>query len=397
MNMVPALDQGKGVGGSLQPGEADLGILVSSVTLRRALAQQPMFECLPLYAEAAREAGLRVIFFSPEDVLGQGECVAAYDWDEGKGAFLKGLYRIPPVIHNRLLLDRREKADPLFPFRRPGVFLFNGVTRFDKWEVHQCLTADPLASPYLPITAPLQDEKQVKRWLQRFATLYLKPRSGSLGLGVIRLRQVGERIELTCTKQGGVQIKGLPLHQFEIIGRQLARRPYLVQEGIRLLHIGGRPMDIRVSVQRGANGEWNLSGMVARLGQKGAHVTNLAAGGQPLPLEKVLLPLFGRAGAQQIVDELQKAAIRIARPLTDLDPHIADLGLDLAVTRDGVVKCIEVNGRDLRITYRDSQELQMWRKTFQNPVFYAAYLLQNRRSDNAADRLWSDVEHVRGD
>lgn len=56
-----------------------------------------------------------------------------------------------------------------------------------------------------------------------------------------------------------------------------ARRRYLIQQGISLARIGGRPIDYRVKVVK--NGDvWEFRSMVGRLARPGLFVTNLCKG-----------------------------------------------------------------------------------------------------------------------
>jgi len=77
---------------------------------------------------------------------------------------------------------------------------------------------------------------------------------------------------------------------------------------------------------------------------------------------------------------MRDVAIRVAAQLEKHDPTCADLGLDLAVDEDGHIWFIEVNGRDLRITFRHAGELNTWHNSFRRPMEYAAFLKKKQKS-----------------
>src|SRR5690606_197822 len=73
---------------------------------------------------------------------------------------------------------------------------------------------------------------------------------------------------------------------FDKLANALARiqkgRPYLIQRGIELARISGRPIDYRVKYVKQGNA-WVIRAMVGRLARHGLFVTNLCRGGSLLP------------------------------------------------------------------------------------------------------------------
>ena len=155
-------------------------------------------------------------------------------------------------------------------------------------------------------------------------------------------------------------------------------RPYLVQQGLDLLRLEKeRPVDIRVSVQKSGDGEWSISGMVAKVGTPKAVATNVAVGGCSRPIKSLL----SEAGFSPslILSSVEEVSLLTARTLGNRIPGLADLGLDIGVDRFGKVWLIEANGRDLRITFLQAGEREMWEQTFRRPMEYAGYLVREEK------------------
>lgn len=60
---------------------------------------------------------------------------------------------------------------------------------------------------------------------------------------------------------------------------------------IALATYKGRPYDLRVSVQRGTTGKWQVTGVVGKVAGAGRHVTNVAKG--KVRRTEVLLKIIG--------------------------------------------------------------------------------------------------------
>lgn len=361
--------------------KADMGVLLNHSQLVRALENRYGFEYLPYYAKAAEKADVTVIFFSEYSFLKKADFLYAFQWDPDAQTFRANLYSPPSVIHNRALLPKSKMNQIHSILNREETIVHNGLMRFDKYKVYQLLSSNPLTATYLPKTEELKSNEQIKKWLNQFETVYLKPRSGSLGMGVIRFRQLGRDVEISRTRKGHSCHERIPSDKISRIRYQVQQAPYIIQEGICLIKIEGKPIDFRISVQKGATGDWSISGIVAKMGTYDAHVTNLAAGGTAVAAREVLDTVYGYSKAKPLYKNLQEAALMIAHQLEGIGPNISDLGLDVTLTRDGMVKFIEANGRDLRITFRDADQIKMWKNTFQNPILYSAHLLKQQKNN----------------
>ena len=150
------------------------------------------------------------------------------------------------------------------------------------------------------------------------------------------------------------------------------KRGYLVQQGISLMTYKGNPADFRVSVQKDGLGKWKCTGVVGRVAKKGAVVTNLHCGGTSLKASELFQSWDWNEAEME--KKMSGLGIMIAKTLDQSLPHIADLGLDIALDEQQRPWLIEVNFRDLRITFRDAGEEGKWRATFATPIHYASFL-----------------------
>ncbi|WKL03643.1 hypothetical protein Q0F98_09335 [Paenibacillus amylolyticus] len=66
--------------------------------------------------------------------------------------------------------------------------------------------------------------------------------------------------------------------------RRIFRHAYLIEERIPLVRYEGRPVDLQVSVQRGSDGLWGITGMFAKAAPAHTFVTNIAQGSKVMKL-----------------------------------------------------------------------------------------------------------------
>ncbi|WP_458460372.1 YheC/YheD family protein, partial [Paenibacillus sp.] len=138
--------------------------------------------------------------------------------------------------------------------------------------------------------------------------------------------------------------------------------------------------DLRVSVQRGSDGLWGITGMFAKAAPAHTFVSNIAQGGKVMKLAEALG--LGESGFDlaRLEYRIGLVALRIAQNLAASLPHLADLGLDLGITRSGQIYFIECNGRDQRYGFRKAGMSEHWKATYSKPMAYGRLLLeQNSR------------------
>ena len=131
------------------------------------------------------------------------------------------------------------------------------------------------------------------------------------------------------------------------------------------------------------SGCWQYTGMVGKVAKKGAIVTNLHCGGQSLKAAE-LFQYWGWKGSE-MERKVAELGLQLAEALDKSIPHIADLGLDIALDEQQHPWFIEANFRDLRITFRYAGEMEKWTRTFAAPVHYAAYLNKQTSESDALE------------
>jgi hypothetical protein len=360
-----------------------VGILVDNKLHRKISSGAPDYENVDLYVKAGKKYGVIPCFFRIRDLrIGQSTVKAYVKRNHG---YVRMNVPAPSVIHNRAFISRKSQNRRLSSFLHNGRLLFNRRTRYGKLHIHRLLWKDADLRPHMPATVRAT-AATIQRMMNQFDSLIVKPNSSSVGLGIMRIDRTSAGWKLTYPiatvsvkqKWRSIEWKGKNLPP--ILRKRIRSTFYIVQQLLPLATFKGSPFDLRVSVQRTANGHWGMTGIVAKVAPKHTFVTNVAQGGRTYQLHTILKNEYAHLNMEEIEKRIYNLSMRIAFQLSKRLPHMADLGLDVAVTTDGYPMFIECNGRDQRYTFRDAGMLDVWRATYDNPIGYAKYLL-DKRSD----------------
>ncbi|WP_334075776.1 YheC/YheD family endospore coat-associated protein [Paenibacillus sp. A14] len=361
-------------------GQNHVGILLNSSMYRGIPRRKTGQESLSNYEEAARRYGLIPCFLRLGDMdLRQNKCIA-YVWN-GRD-YAKTVMPIPSVIHNRALYSEQIAFRKLAALSARGKIVFNTNNRYGKDVIHRILWNDPDLRPYLPETVTAS-AGSLQTMMRGYSDLILKPVRGSVGRGIMRLRDAGGVWEVlySSSKKAAFPQPSTRLKREDAAAwfrRQRLPVPYLIQERIPLAEVERRPVDLRVTVQRGLRGTWTVTGLFAKAAPPGSFVSNIARGGGAYPATELLPSVLPAHLVPAIINHVEALALAVARRLSSSLPLLGDLGMDIGITSKGHPYFIECNGRDQRYGFRKAGMEKTWKETYIQPVAFAGYLLEQR-------------------
>nr|WP_237691035.1 YheC/YheD family protein [Paenibacillus caui] len=338
-------------------------------------------ESLSLYEEAAALYDLKPCYLRLDDIDLHSGTSLVYR-REGE-RFRKAFIETPAVIHNRAIYKGPSANRKIRLLQEQGKLLYNFSNRYGKDEIHRLLGEHPLLSGCQPASLHASLEN-IERMMHRYNDLILKPVNSSVGRGIMRLRQdvQGWKLLYKAPRTKG-RFNEMRLGKKATLPRWLVRRlgrfPYLVQERLPLAEMEGRPLDVRVTVQRGLGGDWGITGIFAKVSAPGMFLSNIAQGGSAYPAEEVLGRVFPPNMASRALASCHALALSVARYLSGRLPLLADLGMDIGITDSGQAYFIECNGRDQRYGFRKAGMHPVWINTYRRPMAFARYLLQEHR------------------
>jgi glutathione synthase/RimK-type ligase-like ATP-grasp enzyme len=346
-----------------------VGILVNEKVLHQIRRGIPGSERFDLYNRAALGSNLVPVYISLERINLRTRTVSGYRYSGGTYRYVT--IPVPRVVYNRALPASRQMRAQLNGLNRIA-HVFNAKNRQSKYKIHRLLQRRFRA--HLPFTVPYS-RSNLRRMMARYRMLYIKPQNSSLGMGIMRLTRVpGQRWHVKLAHRSMTVPYAAAVNAVQ---NRVGRRAYLIQQGIPLARYQGRVYDIRVTVQRGGDGNWRVVGMLGRVADRGNHVTNLAQGGLVRRAESLLHHNFARP--HLITASIRRLSLGIANHLGRRLRNLADIGLDIGVDRSGKPYFIEMNCRALRKGYERAGMIGTLRQVYANPMRYAGRILRARR------------------
>ncbi|RGL37190.1 YheC/YheD family protein [Paenibacillus polymyxa] len=210
-----------------------------------------------------------------------------------------------------------------------------------KWLKTKALLHHPHTAVYIPETC-LYSEEQLRIMLRRHAFVFIKPVKGGGGVGVMRVAKEGNGY--TCTRMEQTYRFSHFRALVAGINKLRIQRPYLIQQGIQLASIQGRPVDYRVKVVKEGE-KWEFRAVVARHARPGLVITNLCKGGTLLKGTEALRMIYPQRLARRKRREIVELTQHCIPILERRFPGIGQLGFDYGLDWNGRVWILEVNTR----------------------------------------------------
>lgn len=213
-----------------------------------------------------------------------------------------------------------------------------------KLRVCKYLETEDKLKKYVPKTVRF-NRANLESMAEKYETLYIKPDVGSHGKGIYKLicGDYGYELKWTSGSKQRSRRYGRLSGVYERIAGK-SGRSLIIQQGIALDRLDGRPYDIRAMVQRKPGGRWVCTGFMAKVGKAGKIVTNYFQGGEIYTMRD-LCGALGLSGSERRrrIRKLSKTALRIAGALSERRAGMHEMGIDFAYDKDGRLWVLEVN------------------------------------------------------
>jgi hypothetical protein len=353
-----------------------IGILTSS-QLYREIAHGKKSQILSFFEEAGRLNNVIPCFLRLEDIKPGEPQTTAFVLNDNGEYILTNIAK-PSVIHNRGYQCSKAAKRRIERLQAEGICVYNEWNHYGKYNIHMLLVESDDIRPHLPETVVLNPDRLFEM-MGRHKELIIKPSIGTFGKRNMKATRMNDtEWALTYPQKNIWQEEIIPAEQLPLkIASLVTSGKYIVQERIPLAEYNENPFDLRVSVQRNKDGEWQVTGMVGKVAKPGSFMTNVAQGGTCLAFQDILKN-FPHLDDRQVVSDVERLSLMVAIHLGNKLANLADIGLDVGITNEGFPMFIECNARDLRLTFRHALLFETWKQTYITPISYGKYLLTLR-------------------
>lgn len=322
-------------------------ILIDPVDSPTVGSLRPLLPFMRAVTRYGQKKGMLVFVASPLGVQPQQELI--HGWHLRHQTWRAGKFPLPDVCYNRIssrTIEQAQETQAILQYLNHVCHFFNHQF-LNKWQVHQILDQAESLRHFLPETRLYETTADLKEMLHKYPILYLKPANGSLGRGIIRLIRQSDHILCQYATVSAIVRKKITSSRqlIQFLRPRVSRQPYLIQEGLKLAGLNGRPVDFRILTQKDGNDQWRVTSMVARVAQNNTVVTNVARGGNVHNV-KTILPHLTRQPPQHAQQRLRQLALAVSNELESrLDGNYAEFGIDVAMDIYGNLWLLEVNAK----------------------------------------------------
>lgn len=205
----------------------------------------------------------------------------------------------------------------------------------------------------------------------KYSKIVIKPVNGKQGRNVYLI----EKTNKTYLVKDHVENKEYSKEDIlKFIGELLKEKTYLLQPYIECKTVDDEPYDYRIHIQRNGNGEWSLTKMYPRMGDKNSILSNISRGGHTEDINDFLQKEFSDHSSD-VANMLKTTAFEVAEYIDSFYKFsIDELGIDLAIDTNGDLWLYEVNAGPQSRYHEDLRAV--------NTISYAKYLTGKTKENN---------------
>lgn len=298
------------------------------------------------------KTGVLIYVFTAESLDKHNKTVDGYFYLPTKKTWLKKKMPLPDVVYNRISSRKEEnkvKTKEAINFLgKENIPYFNHYF-FDKATLNNWMSKTREFGRFVPETKSLSLDN-LKKMLNTYQMLYLKPIYGKAGIGFIKIERKDKKYLLTYQNSKMTQRK--TIYNLNSLWKNIisliASKNYIIQRGIQLNEYHGYPFDIRILVQKNGEGTWKVSGIGARVAGAKSITTHVPRGGYIETPIKVFNYSFGKY-AKDWEEAISKLSIAIAKHIEKRsEKNLGEISLDLGIDKENNLWFFEANSKPMK-------------------------------------------------
>lgn len=333
-------------------------------------------------AKRAHEYGITCYRFTPFCIHPKDELVHGEKFDTAANQWKEEKFPLPSFIYDRCYYKHdsvSKRAKPIVQWlKRSPLTTFLGHGLPSKSEVYETLSEHPVLSPYIPKTEKAESSLHILQTLLKEKTILLKPDNGSQGKGIMVLSFYNRSLKVQS--QTGQDLSELSFQDEDSFHKWMTKRMkrglLLIQPFLNIHNYEGKPFDIRVLLQKEAQGSWIEAGRGIRQAQSGQILTNVSHGADITSFDEGLSG-FSPLQKRFIHDELNSIISLIPTALEKVFSPLFELGIDICIDRRGAIWVLDMNskpGRKIVLSTSPEEEERLYRR----PLAYCRYLSETK-------------------
>jgi hypothetical protein len=354
-----------------------MAVLVRSESIS-GLQKQMAAPRIRSLAEANKEVNNILYFFSPRQVKLKERKISGYYWHKKKNRWLRRDFSFPDVFYIRCPVGKRytQTIKDLSNMITKNNGKIISHDRFNKWLLYKIMSKDPVIKKYLPMTRTVRKPNVIRKMLQRYKVVYLKSHIGRMGKNVLRVEaHYGGGYQYSYYRSE--QLTAGTVADFpalmNIVNKFFRGRKFLIQQGIELLKINNRFIDMRAELQHNGDGGVEIVGISVRLGQPRSPITTH---GDAIAFNDFYIKKMGYSKEQleAFRSVVQKFLTGVYEFINNNYSKYAEMGIDFAIDKNKKIWFIEANAKSTHVSLNKAYGKKVLFRYNKNILEYARYL-----------------------
>ncbi|WP_028611904.1 YheC/YheD family protein [Paenibacillus harenae] len=327
--------------------------------------------------------GFIVYVLTVKNLLLTKSSLLGFVFNEKTDSWQQRLLPFPDIIYNRI----PQREDEVLPAvknkiaackKHPRVKLFNPYF-FNKWDLFEWLRLSKSTKPFIPTTRKLVSVTGLSRMMRKHPYLYLKPESGKAGKGIMTIKvqaekQLPYRLKIQENKKSATYNCASIDKLWSRIHKQSGGEAYIAQQGIKLASFQDRRFDLRALAQKNQRGQWDITGIGARIAGAMSITTHVPRGGMIEDPEKLLAHSFNEAQARKLLIKAKNTALLIAKQIERASGQLlGEMSMDIGIDSAGNMWFFEANSKPMKF-----DEPHIRQKSLERIFQYGAYLAKKK-------------------
>lgn len=287
---------------------------------------------------------------------------------------------LPNVIYDRLpnrtvenlqsirLLKKKLQEEYAIPWFNPGFF--------NKLDIYKKLVDEDTVKNYLPKTLHYEDYSTLKKMLDEFEYVYVKPDCGSSGKGIYQIRKTNKGIFVRFREKEGNNrlLKFTTIKAVDTFLKEHQTGSLIIQQGIPLFRTNQQNCDFRIHTNKAPDGKWIITAIASKVAGNGSPTTHLLAGGQIKTLDEIFQD-------KDIRNKYREKLINAARLLSEcmeskINGIVAEIGFDIGIDKKGEVWLFEANAKPGHSIFKHPKLTKYERITNKYILLHAVHLME---------------------
>ena len=351
-----------------------IGIVLPSITFNHEVKRFNESDSIFYqYKILAKKYRVNFCMFSFKQISNNLKIVDALVYSCIQDSLVRETVALPRVniVRNTSYVTDQGQINKFEKLRNEGIHFINYAlySQANKLINYEYLQSHDQFKNHVPPTKRLTFG-HLDSFIQQYGKVIIKPVFGSKGRGITIIEKDEVHYQICQTPPGKNTFANskmnskpkklsVPHSHLKQFYNENFRKPasFLVQQWIPFKEFNGHPFDMRAVVQKNSKNKWQLTSRVARVAKEHGQITNLNQGGEMVSFSK--LPI------QEYYNDIREFCLEIAKAFAKLNPWTAEMGIDLAIDKNGKLWYIETNY---------CPEKTRWVTIFKTPFQYAYYL-----------------------